>query len=243
MRESKIEGHRIIDEDELRACGGFVEERFADDFAAEVAGQGVAVEDLLDLVGLHGAGEAEFERPAPGIGDEVAADEPAWLVKDRQEAEAVRDCRRDVRHHASFPWSIDCCIIGRWGEAGTPHQQFVRQDGHSKLDFNRRHQPAASARAATVSITPTRIAGAALQARPASARPKGSTQAHVFRRGPVNESVNGPNSECFGQLAQAADSQHVMDRPSRRTKRRLGHLGAKCFYGWGGGGLRVEAFR
>ncbi len=75
-----------------RGRGGFIHQRFAQQIATDIGFQAVTVKNLLDAVGLDGAGQAKLERPAPGVGDEVAAHIARAFADDRQEAEVVDLC-------------------------------------------------------------------------------------------------------------------------------------------------------
>ena len=71
------------------------------------------------------AGEAEFERPAPGVGDEVSADIPASLRKDGQEPKVLTGRVRGGWHHASFHEPIGSIRLDE-GVAWWDKLKFVR---------------------------------------------------------------------------------------------------------------------
>src|ERR1041385_8265302 len=84
----------MVDEDPANGRCRLFDQRLANDFATEITAEAIAVENLLNLIRLHGARQAEFEWPAPKIGDEIAADKAAGLFRDRQETQILRRGRQ-----------------------------------------------------------------------------------------------------------------------------------------------------
>src|SRR5262249_41438484 len=74
--------------------GTFFDEGFADELRTDERTERWAVEYLLDAIGLHGAGQAKFERPTPTVGHEVASGEAASFLHHSQEAEIRRGFQR-----------------------------------------------------------------------------------------------------------------------------------------------------
>ena len=102
---AQVEGVFAGRDDELHRHARLVHERLADQVAAQVRQQGAGVEDALDLVGLHGAGEAEIERPAPGVRHEVRAEPAGPLLEDGQETQVDRSRGHGVPSGRCGTWT------------------------------------------------------------------------------------------------------------------------------------------
>ena len=67
-----------------------VHQRLPDQVGADVRLQRPAVEDLLHAVGLHRAGQAELQRPAPAVDDKIAAEIAVGVAQHGEKAQRQR---------------------------------------------------------------------------------------------------------------------------------------------------------
>ena len=115
--------------------GGLVDERLADQVAADVVGQRVAVEDLLHAVRLHGRAQPELQRPAPEVGDEVAAEVAARLRAGRSGSRGAAAAQRRGGHGG---------VLAVVGLAGAHHgdvRSAPQLRAASRRDFTARLHP------------------------------------------------------------------------------------------------------
>jgi hypothetical protein len=87
---AEFEGSIVIGDDEGDSAACLVDQCLADEVATEIGAQRGAVEELLNLVGGDGAGQPEFQRSAPGIGNEVAPAVALLIVVDGEKTQVMR---------------------------------------------------------------------------------------------------------------------------------------------------------
>src|SRR5262249_43808847 len=85
--KAEVNGGRMVGQNDLRLRRRLVHERLADQVGANVGLEGLSVKDMLDAVGLDSPGQAELQRPAPGIGHQVAAQIARAIADYREEAQ------------------------------------------------------------------------------------------------------------------------------------------------------------
>ena len=66
---------------------------FTDQIGAQVRLQRSGVQNLVNAIGLHCAAEAKFQRPAPLVGDQVAAQVAARLAQHGEKSQVQRGGR------------------------------------------------------------------------------------------------------------------------------------------------------
>src|SRR5439155_18696789 len=70
---AQIQSRKTISDNDLGICSSFFYQGFSDEIGANEGSHGIAIENVLDAAGLDKSAEAELQRPAPGVGHQVAA--------------------------------------------------------------------------------------------------------------------------------------------------------------------------
>src|SRR5206468_1599555 len=96
-----------VSEHKLGGRRRFLDERLADQFAADVLRESRAVENLLHSVRVDGSAQPELQRPPPQVRDQVAAEIATRLAQDCEKAEMREGFGAWGRHGASFSGSVE----------------------------------------------------------------------------------------------------------------------------------------